>query len=140
MKSEFKILFKNAGLKITPQREVIFNAILKNKNKNFTTEEIYDMVKYKHSYIGISTVYRSIKIFLKLGLIERARLDNTTVLYCISKNKSSSDGVIICLNCNYVLNLDDDLFNSLNYKINSLYSFEVNKSKNSFYGLCSNCK
>lgn len=64
---EYKIL-REKGIKLTPQRILIYKK-LKEANRHFTAEDIYEMIKDEIPSISISTIYRTLKYFEDKGLI-----------------------------------------------------------------------
>jgi Fur family ferric uptake transcriptional regulator len=63
---------RKRGMKITGQRKIIIEMILKSKCS--CCKEIYYQVQMKDSSIGIATVYRMVKILEELGIIDRKKL------------------------------------------------------------------
>ncbi|MDF2944013.1 MAG: Ferric uptake regulation protein [Herbinix sp.] len=63
---------RRRGYKITNQRELIIDIILKNKFSS--CKEIYYQVVMKDSSIGIATIYRMVKMLEELGIIDRKKL------------------------------------------------------------------
>jgi len=63
---------KKRGLKITNQRKIIIDSILKNKCSS--CKEIYYQVLMKDPNIGIATVYRMVRMLEEFGIIDRRKL------------------------------------------------------------------
>lgn len=58
---------KNAGLKITPQRKAVYEAMMELRHA--TIDEIIKSVQSKDSEITVSTVYRILDSFCKANLL-----------------------------------------------------------------------
>jgi Fur family ferric uptake transcriptional regulator len=63
---------KKRGFKITNQRKLIIEMILKNRCS--CCKEIYYQVLAKDATIGIATVYRMVRLLEELGVIDRKKL------------------------------------------------------------------
>lgn len=64
----FRRKAREAGLKITPQRTVIFQELLKAKDHP-TAEDIYRRIVRKIPNISFDTVHRTLATFSKIGLV-----------------------------------------------------------------------
>ncbi|WP_051204692.1 Fur family transcriptional regulator [Butyrivibrio sp. VCD2006] len=69
------ITLREQGFRITKQRKLILDIILKNDGS--TCKDIYYQVISKDNTIGAATVYRMIRLLEDLGIIER--IDMITV-------------------------------------------------------------
>jgi Fur family ferric uptake transcriptional regulator len=63
---------KKRGFKITKQRKIIIEMILKNRCS--CCKEIYYQVLTKDATIGIATVYRMVRLLEEMGVIDRKKL------------------------------------------------------------------
>ncbi|NPB07192.1 MAG: transcriptional repressor [Aquificae bacterium] len=124
---------KKLGLKITPQRLAIYEALLKAGNHP-TAEEIYEEVKKKHPYISIATVYRALETFEELGLVKKVFFSKNSAHYDVNTDEHHH---IICTRCGKVEDLNVDVSLNVPREVNgfSVLGYSVN-----FQGLCPNCK
>ena len=56
------------GYRLTPQRMMVLSAI-ENSDDHISAEEIYAQVVAKYSHVNISTVYRTLELLKRLGLV-----------------------------------------------------------------------
>lgn len=68
------------GLKITPQRVVVYEAIHLLKNHP-TAENIIDYIRINHPNIAIGTVYNTLETFVEKGLISKVKTDGDIMRY-----------------------------------------------------------
>ena len=61
------------GYRLTPQRMMIISAI-ENSNHHISAEEIYAQVITRYPHLNISTVYRTLDLLYKLGLVTETDL------------------------------------------------------------------
>lgn len=78
---QFKEAARSAGVKLTHQRLEIFRAVASSE-KHPSAEDIYQVVRESMPTISLDTVYRTLWLFIDLGLLktfgqreERARFD-----------------------------------------------------------------
>lgn len=84
---------KQAGYKLTKPRE----AILKFLQKNHTPLSATDIHK-KLDNINLASIYRTLKLFTKLKIIQQEFINNENYYYLADKKHHH----IICRNCGYL--------------------------------------
>ncbi len=72
-------LLKN-GLKITPQRIVVMEALHKLKDHP-TTECIIDFIKQNHPNIATGTIYKILETFVEKKIIQKVKTDKDIMRY-----------------------------------------------------------
>jgi Fur family transcriptional regulator, peroxide stress response regulator len=68
------------GLKITPQRVVVYEAIHLLKNHP-TADNIIEFIRINHPNIAIGTVYNTLDTFVEKGLISKVKTDGDIMRY-----------------------------------------------------------
>lgn len=79
MKDIRQLLFEN-GLKITPQRVAVYEAITKMKNHP-NAENIIDYIKEIYPNIAVGTVYNTLETFVEKGIITRMKTAGDVMRY-----------------------------------------------------------
>ena len=90
-------ILRSEGFKVTPQRIAIYDA-LRGHHNHPTAEMIYHSLRPTHPSMSLATVYKTMEIFEKIGLVkvlavgdERAHYDwDTTArahIRCVRCNK-----------------------------------------------------
>ncbi len=80
MHNDVKKIFKEKGLRITPQRVEIWNIIQKMGN-HLTTEDVFEVVRKRFSNISFDTVYRTLSLFEQFGIIQKVYYFSSRTLY-----------------------------------------------------------
>ncbi|MCT4598789.1 MAG: transcriptional repressor [Vallitalea sp.] len=139
---EFKKILKEKGFKLTTQRRTVLDVLQRNEGKHLTAEEIYEIVKKDCPEIGLATVYRTIQLLHELKLIDKLNLDDGYIRYEIGKfnNDHHHHHHLICERCGNVIEVEDDLMESIEERFQNNYDFQVTDHKVKFYGICRNCK
>ncbi len=74
------------GLKVTPQRLVIFDCLVRLKNHP-TAENIIDFIRKTNPHIATATVYKVLEALTEKGLIQKVKTDNGLMRYdAVSEN------------------------------------------------------
>lgn len=143
MKSEpekFDDKLKEKGYKITSQRKTVLDVIKENEGKHFNSEEIYSLVKEKIPDIGIATIYRTLSLLEKMGLIYKVNLGTGSVKYELDRrNTSHRHHHLVCLNCREIIEVEEDLLDNIEERIKSKHNFIIKDHSVKFYGYCSRC-
>lgn len=139
--NKLKEKIKQRGYKFTPQRKAVFDVIVENEGKHLTAEDIYGYVKENNPDIGLATVYRTVLLLEELGIIYRIELnDGCSRFELAHENETHRHHHLICTNCGKVLEVEDDLLENLESKIEEKYKFKIKDHSVKFFGLCSECR
>ncbi len=71
---------RNKGLKITPQRLIVFEAVVLLGNHP-TTDKIIEEIKKNHPNIAKGTVYKILDTFVEKGILKRVKTDKDVMRY-----------------------------------------------------------
>jgi Fur family transcriptional regulator, peroxide stress response regulator len=72
-------LIKNE-LKVTPQRLSVLEAITDLKNHP-TADNIISYIKTKHPNVGVGTIYNTLDLFVKKGIIHKVKTEKDVMRY-----------------------------------------------------------
>ncbi|AND83951.1 transcriptional repressor [Clostridium tyrobutyricum] len=140
-KDELKKKLEDKGYKFTSQREVVIEVFKENKGKHLKVEQVYNYVKEKQYKIGFATIYRTLSLLEKMGIIGKLEIEDGPALYeysdQIEKGKKCH---MICIKCNSVIDIDKSMFDCLEERIKKQYGFKLESSILDFYGICKNCR
>lgn len=138
---KLKEQLKIQGYKLTPQRRAILDILLENEGKHLSTEEIYDLVRGDCPEIGLATVYRTIQLLEKMGVACRMNFDDGCNRYeLVHKDEDHQHHHLICKNCGNVEEVEYDLLEDLENKIEDKYKFKIENHSVKFFGICNKCR
>jgi Fur family transcriptional regulator, peroxide stress response regulator len=116
--------FTEKGLKITPQRVVILEAIYK-LNNHPTADNIIEYIRESHPNIATGTVYKVLETLVGNGLIKKVTTDKDVMRY---------DGIIenhhhlYCSECNLIEDYKDEELDELlqnHFKNKNIKGFKI---------------
>jgi Fur family ferric uptake transcriptional regulator len=118
---KLKEQLKTEGYKLTPQRRAILNVIAENEGKHLSTEEIYDIVKVNCPEIGLATVYRTLQLLEKMGVVCRMNFDDGCNRYeLVHHYEDHQHHHLVCLKCGSVEEVEGDLLEALEETIKNI--------------------
>ena len=134
--NEFIDQSKNLGLKVTPQRIAIYKE-LASTDQHPSTETIYKKIKDYYPNISLTTVYRTLETFEKLGLISVVN-----VLYNAARYDANLEphNHIVCTECKRVEDVYDDSFTTLDISDKTLGDYQIKGYSILLNGICKDCR
>ena len=138
---ELKELLKNSGYKFTGQRGAVLDVLVQYSGNHLSTDEIFNYVKIHNPEIGIATVYRTLTLLEKMGIVTKLDLDDGLSRYELSRqNEDHRHHHLICSKCGSISEVEEDLLDSLEAQILLKNDFLVTDHRVKFYGICSKCR
>jgi len=126
---------KEKGLKITPQRSAIIDALVKNREAHPGASLIYKEARKKVKSVSLSTVYATLKEFSEKGIIKSLEFDRMENRY---DGNLSEHINLICKQCGAIL--DYNLPATVEPKdIARKSGFVVTEARMEYYGHCRDC-
>ncbi len=127
---------KERGYRITPQRELIIEAIA-HSPQHITAEEIAEQLKAHTTAINIATVYRTLDLLWQEGFACRNDLSEGKSVYATYQHGPHIH--LVCRKCNRVIDADSSALRSLGQELLEKYDFKPDLDHFSLFGLCSKC-
>ena len=125
------------GYRLTPQRLMILSAI-ENTDSHISAEEIYTQVVAKYPNVNISTVYRTLELLKRLGLVTETDLGGGRVRYHpVDKGHHHH---LVCQDCGAIIDLDESVLVSLKNTLLCDYKFVADLKHLAIFGRCIKCK
>jgi len=125
------------GYKLTPQRRVVIRAITSNQ-EHLTPTDIYEKVHQDQPNMGLTTIYRTLEILDKLGLICEVHAGDSCRSYIISAPGHHHH--LICSNCGRVVALPHCELAEAQQSLSKQTGFRIDGHLLEFIGLCQACQ
>jgi len=135
-------LLKESNLRITSQRKAILEILYNCRGHHLEAENIYELLTAKdnNKKIGLATVYRTLELFEKIGIVSRLSMENSSARYELVMYDKLMHHHLICLKCGKLEELDDRIAEEFKNRILEDKGFEVADKSMKIYGYCSSCK
>jgi Fur family ferric uptake transcriptional regulator len=105
---------------------------------HLTPAAIYEKVHQERPDIGLVTIYRTLEILAKLGLICELHTGGSGRSYTIGAPEHHHH--LICSNCGEVVDFSGYDLTSLEERLSRETGFEIEEHLLEFIGRCQNCK
>jgi Fur family ferric uptake transcriptional regulator len=125
------------GYKLTPQRRAVVGTIASSPD-HLTPSAIYQKIHRERSDIGLVTIYRTLEILARLGLICELHAGGSCRSYTIGAPEHHHH--LICSSCGEVVDFSGYDLSSLEERLSRETGFEIEDHLLEFIGLCQNCK
>ena len=125
------------GYRMTPQRVMILS-VIEESNHHISAEEIYAQVTAKYPRVNISTVYRTLELLKRLGLIYEIDLGEGRTRYH-SESKGHHHH-LVCQKCGAVIDISESVLFPLQAVLLQAFNFSADLRHIAIFGLCENCR
>jgi Fur family peroxide stress response transcriptional regulator len=124
----FREQLKEKGLKVTPQRVAIYEAIV-NLNNHPTAENIIEYVKANHPNVSVGTVYKVLDSLVENKLLKKVKTEKDVMRY---DAVLSNHHHLYCVETDRIEDYEDEKLNQLindYFKKNTIENFNVTDIK-----------
>lgn len=128
---------REMGYRMTPQRLMILEA-MENSDEHISAEEIYRQVAARYPDVNISTVYRTLELLKKLGMIYEIDLGEGRIRY--HAEGSGHHHHLVCRSCGTVIDIDEAALASLKDVLMRDYHFQAELRHVGVFGICEKCR
>ena len=125
------------GYRLTPQRMMVLAAI-ENSVNHISAEEIYAQVVKQYPHVNISTVYRTMELLKRLGLVTETDLGGGRVRYHPAHRGHHHH--LVCQECGTIIDLDESLLYPLRDTLRREYGFDADLKHMAIFGRCPKCR
>ena len=142
----FRHRFKGKVSRWTMPREAILK-LLSKSSKHMSAKEIYASLYEAYPGMGLTTVYRTLDLLARMGVVTKLTLGDGQSRYEFkSSEKSDHHHHLICTHCGKIIDysefLDEELrlVKKTEERLAKKYDFTINDHNIEFLGVCSKCK
>jgi Fur family ferric uptake transcriptional regulator len=136
MSEDWRARLRDKGYRLTPQRELILDAI--DTLGHATPDEVMAEVRKKSSALNVSTVYRNLEVLEELGLVRHAHLSDRAPTYHSVRDHEHFH--LVCRNCHEVISVDPDVLDPVLARLREEFAFEADIGHLTVFGRCANCQ
>lgn len=130
-------LLHQHGLRATPQRQIVYDALSGRAGAHLTADAIYARVRRKKAGIDRATVYRTLYFLRDLGLISQSEIDDQRVFEVIGERPHHH---LVCQNCGTTVVLDDAPVAAFERAVRRRVGFSISTPHLVLTGLCAACR
>ena len=127
---------RKEGLKLTPQRKLIIDAI-HDAEAHLTAEEIIAHVQARMPEVHKSTIYRTLELLEEAGCVFRSELGDHFIYHHAEGGHHHHP---VCSRCGRTIECDEDLFTPVEKSLTEKYGFSVDFKHLVMSGVCKECR
>ncbi len=125
------------GMRATSQRALILEVIRRGLG-HLDADEIYRQARKKEPRLSLSTVYRSLQAFKKLGLVEEVHFDESHHHYEVKQPPEHHH--MVCLDCGRVIEFQHPISRYVKKNVAEAKDFRVVDTELRMTGYCPQCR
>jgi Fur family ferric uptake transcriptional regulator len=125
------------GKRNTKQRRLLLN-IIGESTGHLDADELYRLARSSEPAISLSTVYRNLKLFKKLGMVEERHFAEEHHHY--EPKAMAKHHHLICLGCGEVIEFVSPLAEKMKQQIAAKKDFVITDTEVRMKGYCARCK
>jgi Fur family peroxide stress response transcriptional regulator len=134
--TSFAELSRRAGLPITHQRQVIYDALIAMPGHP-SPEEVYAKVRRRIPSISLATVYKNLNRFLKAGLLQEMSVHHGSLRVEVNDHPHHH---LVCSSCKKIEDIDSEQIGPLHVRGRLPKGFAVQRYSVDVIGLCARCR
>ena len=138
---------RGCGYRVTFPRQVIMQ-VLGEAKKHLSAEDIYIEVHKRFPSIGLTTVYRTLELLVRMGMVHKFDFGDGRARFELFSGPESDTHHhhLVCVQCGTVVNYSDFMEDEKTFLkrvekgLEKKYDFQINSHMIQFSGLCKKCK
>jgi Fur family transcriptional regulator, ferric uptake regulator len=103
-----------------------------------TAEEVMRWAAPRSSALNLATVYRTLELLVSLGMVAQTDLGGEATAFELVGGAPHHH--LVCERCGAVIEMDDDLFQSLRSDVLRRYGFDAQSRHIALFGVCRDCQ
>lgn len=126
-----------AGMRVTNQRALLLELIRQGEG-HLDADELYRRAREKQPRLSLSTVYRTLHLLKKLGVVEELHFDEEHHHYEIKP--STEHHHLVCVDCGRVVEFKYPLARLVKRNVAEAKDFEITGTEIRITGSCGDCR
>lgn len=129
------------GWRLTPQRETILNAFQElPEGRHLSAEELYDLLEQQKQGISLSTIYRTLKLMARMGILRELELAEGHKHYELNQPYPHHHHHLICVRCNKTIEFKNDSVLKMGIKQADKEGYQVLDCQLTIHAVCPTCQ
>lgn len=135
--SILKHFIKSRGLRQSGRRDRVVHVFLAQKG-HISAEELLAQVRKKDKRLGLTTVYRTLKLLTQSGLAVERKFNRQVSTFEPTRLGQHHDH-LICLQCGRIMEFENKSIETLQEAVAKKHAFLITHHVLELYGYCGEC-
>ncbi|HEY9695029.1 MAG TPA: transcriptional repressor [Oculatellaceae cyanobacterium] len=129
------------GWRLTPQRETILQ-IFQNlaRGNHLSAEDLYDLLHNEGEKISLSTIYRTLKLMARMGILRELELAEGHKHYELNQPYPYHHHHLICVRCNKTVEFKNDSILKTGTKTARKEGYHLLDCQLTIHAICPSCQ
>lgn len=139
--TSLKAELNQRGWRLTPQRETILQ-VFQNlpKGEHLSAEDLYDRLQKKGRKISLSTIYRTVKLMSRMGILRELELAEGHKHYELNQPYPHHHHHLICIRCNKTIEFKSDSILKIGSKTSKQEGYHLLDCQLTIHAVCPACQ
>lgn len=139
--ASLKAELNEKGWRLTPQREVILQ-VFQNlpEGQHLSAEDLYHRLQAEGEGISLSTIYRTLKLMARMGILRELELAEGHKHYEINQPYPHHHHHLICVRCNKTIEFKSDSILKIGTKAAQKEGYHILDCQLSIHAVCPTCQ
>ncbi|MBU6228252.1 MAG: transcriptional repressor [Cyanobacteria bacterium REEB459] len=139
--SALKAELNERGWRLTPQRETILRTFQNLPEGNhLSAEDLCDLLDKAGDPISLSTIYRTLKLMARMGILRELELSESQKRYEINQPAPHHHHHLICVRCTKTIEFKNDAVLKAGAKTAIRSGYHLLDCQLLIQGICPNCQ
>jgi len=134
---DFRLALKGRGLRMTPQRQLILDAVASVRG-HISADEVHQQVIRHFPDVNVTTVYRTLEVLEEMGLMRHTHFHNGVAQY--ERTDEAPHHHLVCTVCDSATDLDVKILEPLTRELHRRYGFKSDLAHTAIVGVCRECQ
>jgi len=130
-------LLSTAGKRVTSQRILLLD-LIRNSRGHIDADSLHRQAKERHPRLSLSTVYRTLQLFKRLGLVDEHHFGETHHHYEVKDPNEHHH--LVCLGCGNIVEFQCPLTSQMKKDVGVENNFQIIDTEVRMFGICSDCQ
>ena len=130
-------ILDRSSQRVTAQRALLLE-LLRHSGGHVDADELYRRARKKNPRISLSTIYRNLQLFKKLGLVDEHHFAEEHHHYEVKPSDEHQH--LLCFICGKVVEFACPMSKKFRKDIGKRYDFEITGVELRMTGICSKCR
>lgn len=135
--SILRAYLREHGLKYTPERQMLLEAVLAN-DQHFEAEQLLIAMRQSGKKVAKATIYRTLPLLVDCGLIKQVQFGDKLAHYEHMLGQAPHDHMV-CRKCRRIIEFDSSEVVNLRNELAARQGFHVSGHRFQITGLCAGC-
>lgn len=130
-------VLRDQGYRLTPQRLIVLS-IVSEGDGHMGVDEIFQSAKAAYPYMDVATVYRTLHLFRKLGVVTEVAIGDR--LHYELTDSQGGHHHMVCRVCHGAFNLSPHYLEEFRNTLSQEFGFEPDLEHFAISGVCAGCR